>query len=184
MTATLFPIPAGRSTKGKFLEKLIAKSQVGVRLTQVPQAARVVDPRKWKGHQPKPGETNDPFTIRQRGPCDFFGTIVGSGRAIILDAKEGGDQNRLELRESHLPDHQRTALIDHGRAGAVAGIIALSTLTNRLYWCDWRLLLTEQSKRSLRWLDLAYIGPSIVAVNWGEVVKASKKASGNSDYKL
>jgi hypothetical protein len=175
MNHTLFPQPAARSTKGRFLEKLIARSQVGVRLTQVPQAARVAWKSKPKGFAAPSTEKPEPFTIRQRGPCDFFGTIVGSGRAIILDAKEGGEQHRLVLDGTHLADHQRQSLVDHGRAGAVSGVIALATLTQRLYWCDWRLLLTEQSTRSLRWLDLAYIGPATTAVNWAEVLKVANE---------
>jgi hypothetical protein len=46
MTLSLFGTAAAQSTKGKFLEKLISRSTVGVRLTQVPQAARVIYKRK------------------------------------------------------------------------------------------------------------------------------------------
>jgi hypothetical protein len=101
------------------------------------------------------------------------GTFVGSGRSLIIDAKEGSETHRLVLNDTHLADHQRQALIDHGRAGAVAGVLALNTQTQRLYWCDWRLLLTEQSTRSLRWLDLVDIGPASMTVDWARVLRAA-----------
>jgi|GEM_PF-4410288 len=142
-------------TNGKALERIVL-TYPGVPITQVPQAARVIR----KGGQA--------FTLRQRGPCDFFGCI--NGRMLVFDAKESGLAHRLQTSDCHLPAHQRSELIRYGREGAIAGLLVMRTTDGALFWCDYRLLVMPGPSIAYEAMSaLSRGGP----VNWFEVERVS-----------
>jgi hypothetical protein len=143
---------------GKRLETLVCTSHNGVKLTQFCQEAKRIGGGKL---------------IAKRGPCDFSGTLDG-GRHITFDAKEGSEKNLLETRESHLPEHQRYHLVAHGMAGAVSGVLALNTNTDRLHWLDWRRLIVRRP--SFQWSDIPDVGDARLSIEWWRVVKAAAPA--------
>jgi hypothetical protein len=151
-------------SKGKALESVIWHSQGNVvRLTRVEQAARVG--RDADG---------DPITIRQRGPCDFFGAYVFAGRMLVLDAKECGNKCRFLAGRKYVPDHQFEQLVRYGEVGAVAGLVAHESRTGTLFWVDWRLL--AKGHKSFVWSDLPAVGRMATGVSWVRVELASADA--------
>ena len=149
---------------GKRLEILILASQTCVRLTQVPQAARPMRDRSPGGRGARPK------FVAVNGPCDFFGCYVASGRSLILDAKECGEPHRLVTDGDHLAEHQRLELIRHGEAGAVAGLLALRTTDQELFWVPWRLLCRRRP--SIPWAEASRVGSAKLAVDWLAVERA------------
>lgn len=136
---------------GKTLERLITSEQTlpnrEVVLTHVGQAARRIGEGK---------------VVAVKGPVDFFGTVRGSGRSILFDAKECGKPS-FDCNTSAVKQHQINELVRHGRAGALAGLLILDTRSGWVVWLDWRKL--EQRKPTYPWDDLEYAG-TLHGVNW------------------
>jgi penicillin-binding protein-related factor A (putative recombinase) len=120
-------------TSGKTLEAMILASQRNdVILHQVKLEAKHIGGGKIVG---------------VKSACDFFGCVVGSGRMIVVDAKETANEHRFATNEKTLKSHQRKQLVDSGRAGAIAGLIVLVRPTGIICWCDWKML--EKPKKSI-----------------------------------
>jgi hypothetical protein len=151
----LAPQPRGR--RGRTAELLTMAAPVGATLTQIPQAARRIGGGK---------------VIAVRGPVDVMGTLDG-GQAIVADVKQCDRVNSFSCHDDFLPEHQRLELARHGAAGALAGLLILSTERGWWYWASWRRL--HPRPKSLRWDDLPQVGPQSRAVDWW-TVKAMDRA--------
>lgn len=141
--------------EGKTLEAIIARGGPGVAVTQFHQEAR----RFYAGGRL--------VTTAVAGPCDFGVTLLG-GRSGVFDAKESKEPNRLKTDKKAFHAHQRRQLVEHGRAGAVAGLLCLSHARGRLYFADWRLLV--KPRPSIPWDEMLDLGPVGYAVPWALVV--------------
>lgn len=130
-----------KSNRGKSFETVILASQRDVvRLERIEQAAK----RIGKGRM-----------IPLKSPCDFTGTVVGTGRAITFDAKVCDLANRFPCgNRDHVPAHQIEHLIRHGEAGAIAGLLIWATKRCRYFWMDWRFL---SKSPSLEWSHVAMV---------------------------
>jgi hypothetical protein len=114
--------------------------------------------------------------IAKRGPCDFWGVVVGSGRAIVLDAKSCDQATRFPIGNvTHFPDHQRRELVLAGRSGAVAGLLVAGTHEKvaALYWISWQDAQTRD--KSIPWTDprMQRIGALWSPIRWERIVAAS-----------
>jgi penicillin-binding protein-related factor A (putative recombinase) len=149
---------------GKTLERLIESEQklpnVPVVLTFVRQEARRIPDRARGGVK----------LIAMKGPCDAFGTVRATGRSIVFDMKECKAVRSFDAKLDHLPHHQVGELIRHGRAGAIAGLLVLSTRHGWLYWLDWKKLV--QRKPTYPWDELEYAG-TMHGVNWPAVCRSA-----------
>ncbi len=138
------------ANRGRALESIIMASQANiVRLIQVSGTAKRIGGGKM---------------IQTKGPVDFSGVIVGSGRAICFDAKTCGEKNHLDTGKDKLLEHQRQELLRMGEAGAIAGLLCLSTARQRYYWCDWRLL--TQRRPSILWDTMADMGDAAFTIGF------------------
>lgn len=143
---------------GKSFEEMILASQSPstVLLTKIPLSARRIRGREM---------------VACRGPCDFLGMYVPTGRMVIFDAKSGKGDNRLETREAHFPLHQRAQIIRYGEAGAIAGLMAESSTNQMVYWCPWTMLIVPRP--SIPWAEMICVGSSREVIDWRKIVEAS-----------
>lgn len=148
--------PARKRTgrEGRPLENLIIAS-IGIALTKIPMSIKYIGG----------GEK-----VAVSAPVDFFGTM--NGRSVVFDAKEGGLPHRLLTDDDHLKKHQRAEIVHHGEHGAIAGLLAMSTTVNRLYWIDWRKLLVPRP--SIQWSECVDIGPASKPVDWQKIEFAAR----------
>lgn len=86
-------------------------------------------------------------TVRQRSPVDFAGTVRATGRSYRADAKSYQRGARLELGRRGLKEHQARQLIDHGRAGAVAGVLVELRGRDEVWWVGWGALRLAEIER-------------------------------------
>ena len=111
--------------------------------------------------------------VTKRGPCDFWGAVNGTGRAIVLDAKECDSRTRFPIgNKTHFPDHQRAELIAMGEAGAVSGLLVHATTFGcQMYlWLSWRHMRTNEP--SIAWIDTRWMHATMIGtgvVDWEEV---------------
>ena len=107
--------------------------------------------------------------IRQKVTVDVVGTIKGTkGRMFLCDVKQNDAVNKCPVDEDRLPEHQRTALVQHGKNGAIAGLFIESTHRKRFYWCDWGFLV--QRVPSIGFDMMLDLGPSSVVPDLGRLV--------------
>lgn len=131
---------SSRGNRGKTLESIVELSQRGVvRVVKMGAEAKflgggAISPRK--------------------GPVDYVGTVVGTGRSICFDAKQSAQKYGLRTDQSHIPSHQRDFLIDQGRAGAISGLIVLRSRENQVLWLDWKYLWSSITRGVIRWDDM------------------------------
>jgi hypothetical protein len=93
------------------------------------------------------------FAVKQA--VDYFGTFVG-GRSLVFDAKHSRDASFDFSNEKVMKRHQIEAIIRHGQAGAVAGVLVDSMRVGWL-WFSWRELtepLGREQFHSGRWMNL------------------------------
>ena len=91
--------------------------------------------------------------VRQVGPPDFIGTVVGSGRSICFEAKQSDRPNGFPL--DMVRPHQLDYLTEQGQAGAVAGVLVESTAKRLYLWLTWGDLngALRSGLRSIPWGD-------------------------------
>lgn len=116
------------------------------------------------------GQTNDgrPDVKLTKVAVDFCGTIKGTGRAFLTDAKS--TEHPTHFKFSMLSDEQHRELVDHGKVGAVAGVIIESIAMGKTYWLPWTVLNTNE--RSIAWTDsrLVWLGLRSVAPDLMRVI--------------
>jgi len=96
-------------------------------------------------------------------PCDFGGTIIGTGRAIFWDAKRCEAKTRFPIgNRDHFPDHQRLFLQHQHEAGAVAGLMVEDVSGGRVLWLSWFIVGHWRDLASIEWGSDSWIdlGPS------------------------
>lgn len=152
------------ANRGSFLESLIAASRSGVELDKVPTGAKIIR-----------GPGGKSFAVPIKTLPDFVGGVCLPGpmlgHAIILDAKECKDKNRLKLQEHEMSMAQRQILIRwQRRMNAIAGVLAHSSYHRQLYWLRAEHLLPIQP--SFQWSDprLFAMGSSQNEVNWHRLI--------------
>ena len=138
------------ANRGKSLESIVLASQLNVVcLDKIPTSSRIVR----AGTETK--------SLRLKSPPDFIGTVCGSGRAIVFDAKQC-DEKRFPL--SKIRPHQAEWIIRHGLAGAVAGVLIESTNNHHYWWLSWNSLdaITRARTPSIEFTDFEAdcLGPS------------------------
>lgn len=115
--------------------------------------------------------------VTKRGPCDFWGQVVGSGRSIVVDAKQCDQVTRFPIGNvTHFPTHQRQELVAAGRAGAISGLMihASNDKVRRVYWLSWKDI--EQLRDpSVEWTHPAMVelGASDMSIDWARVLMVS-----------
>ena len=67
-----------------------------------------------------------------KSTVDYIGITAG-GRAIAFDAKQTSLPTRVDLSESHFPEHQRDLLRWYERAGHIAFLVVEFTHLNETY---------------------------------------------------
>jgi hypothetical protein len=148
---------------GSALEKTVIASQGGViRIEQFRAGQRHV-----RGGR----------TVGQTVPCDFIGTIRGTGRSIWFDAKSCGDAASFNAAASHVKPHQRHSLCRQGECGAVAGLLCEATDAEwRCYfWLPWWQLATNDTVYP--WADLIPLGPSTRTIHFERLIHLHDKAT-------
>jgi len=149
------------ANKGRNLETAIIASQRNlIRVEKMPLGFKYIAGGK---------------TVPQRGPVDYVGTVVGSGRAITFDAKQCDQATRFPVgNDTHFPEHQRQFLIRQGEAGAIAGLLVEATheKVRQYLWLDWRHLLTREA--SVKWDDPRWVrcGDTGLLVDFTGILKA------------
>lgn len=179
MTATTRPTltPADRArrrtsatNRGKWLEAVIASSQ-GDSLGPVVRLDKFDPPIVFrKGGGAGVG----------RGPVDFIGEFVATGRAIHLDAKESRDANAFELGYCLKP-HQRDWLLRHGDAKAVAGLVVACHARERFLWLDWRHLVRMRDAvpwGDPDWIDIGHAKGIVQFRRLGELIQQQLNPTG------
>lgn len=149
---------AGKANRGRLAEN-IAKQTVGAELEFVGQAGRRIL------------RDGKPEFIPVQGPCDAMGTLPG-GRSVVADVKKCDLVKRFKCDRDHVPEHQREKLVRHGRMGALAGLLILSTRQGRWYWATWRLLVKRPA--SLLWDELLPVGD---VPSWGIIDRWDRQAA-------
>jgi hypothetical protein len=152
------PKPRRARSTGKVLEALIlnSRSGYGVELEHVPNGVQFIGGGK---------------TIPKKSPVDFGGSVVGTGRAVWLDAKECHKAGSFDASDDKLKRHQVDLLIRQGRAGAIAGLLIRCSTTERLHWLDWRLLVDRRP--TYPWGELPDVGDAkAYRVDWAAVSRA------------
>lgn len=147
-------------SRGTHLEQLVLTSQGAVTLTKIPNGIKYL-----RGGDKVP----------VKGPVDFMGCYTGSGIALVLDAKEGGGAS-LNTSTDHVAEHQRLALLRFWDAGAVSGLLCLSTRTDTLYWLPAPKL--HPRRPSVPWGEMVEIGSAKYAIDWRRVASADAWARG------
>lgn len=146
---------ARTAKRGTTLERLVMSDQAlpgcPVVLANVKQAARRIGG----------GEV-----VAVKGPVDFMGTVNGTGRSIVFDAKECA-LPRFDCSLDKLSQHQCDALIRHGTAMAVSGLLILHTTTEKLYWLGWHRLVTRLP--SYTWEEMAPVRRVPRGICWLDV---------------
>lgn len=150
-------------TSGKSLETAVAMPNGVIVFTKIPNGVQF--------------KTGGDF-FYTKSPPDFAGTVVGSGRAVWLDAKRCGLVRAFNPSTSALKQHQVDALVRHGRAGAVAGLLIEATEWDTYYWLDWTRLadLTETFRPVFRWGDLPDLGAATHTIDWRRVLAVAAPA--------
>lgn len=149
-----------RSSNWKSFESVCLMAiQQHVKLLEIPRTgAKVI------------GQTADgrPDVKLKKVAVDFCGTIKGTGRAFLTDAKSTEHPTLFQF--SMLTEDQHRELVDHGKAGAVAGVIIESITMRKTYWLPWTVLDTRE--RSIAWTDsrLVWLGLRSVAPDLMRVI--------------
>jgi hypothetical protein len=159
---------------GSALEKTVIASQLGViRIEQFKAGQRFMS----KAERLRKFRTLDgsPTTAGQVVPCDFIGTVVGTGRSIWFDAKSCGEPASFNAAASHVKSHQRLALCNQGECGAVAGLLVEATALRGFYWLPWWLLGTNET--CYAWGRLIPIGLSNRAIDFRGLIAVHDEAT-------
>lgn len=129
-------------TAGRGLEAAVVASQGGhIRVDKMPQAARRLPMGKL---------------VAIKGPVDFIGTVVGSGRAIYFDAKVCHLATRFPIgNRDHVAAHQLAHVIRHGEAGALSGLLVEAVALGRFLWWDWTHV--SYGDTSIPWTDSRWV---------------------------
>lgn len=158
--------PAKLGKPGATLERLVMSDQgfsgCPVVLTQVSQSARRIGP--------KPTDV-----VPIKGPCDFFGTVKRTGRAIVFDAKHCNRKSSFDANGKKVLPHQVRELIRHGEAGAIAGLLVMDW-QGRLYWVGWQKLISRPA--SYRWDSLMRAGFYTAGVDWQKLLSCDPAGAG------
>jgi hypothetical protein len=98
------------------------------------------------------GKTLHPMPIC----CDIAGTVRGSGRSFVSDAKSSSEERRVPLgNRGFVSERLRDEIIRQGEAGAVAGLLVEWRTARLVYWASWAVL--KDDRPSVPWK--AEIGP-------------------------
>jgi hypothetical protein len=152
------------TNSGSGLESTVIASQGRhIRVDKMPQAARRL-----------PGGR----VVCVKGPCDFYGTVIGTGRAIYFDAKVCHLKSRFGIGDrSHVPAHQLAHIIRHGEAGALSGLLVESTALGRFLWWDWSHV--SYADKSIPWSDSRWVdlGDTAHAIRFQILITPANGAS-------
>ncbi len=95
--------------------------------------------------------------IHQKTACDFAGTVRENGRSFVCDFKVCGLPKVFYFKD-HLSEHQRIELINHGKAGAIAGLLIEATARREIRWASWQQIETDDL--ALAFDEMRFVGPS------------------------
>lgn len=149
------------ANRGRALESLVETSQTTVLLSKVPHGVKHIGGGK---------------TVAIRGLPDYFGIYVPTRRLIVFDCKMSAEANHLPTNDRVFPEHQRQAIWMYGEAGAIAGILAMATDDDSLWWCNWHLLVTR--KPSIPWASMVPVGSAKFAIRWDRFCDPASDATG------
>jgi penicillin-binding protein-related factor A (putative recombinase) len=157
------PIINTHSNRGRHLEKLIDLSNGrGVQLERMGLMVQYLPGGK---------------SIVKKGPVDYGGTVIGSGRAIWFDAKMCESPTRFPLNnEDHLPRHQKDFLTRQGQAGAISGLLIEASHSDlgMIFWLPWQAV-RSLADPSMTWEAVTHLGIDVgnsdAVIDWMKIVE-------------
>lgn len=150
---------ATHANRGRSLETTVIASQCGVvALERMPTAARLIR-GKW---------------TPMKSPVDYIGTVCGTGRAIMFDAKQSALATRFKVGDrDHIPEHQRQFLLRQSYAGAIAGLLIEATdqRIRKYFWLHARYLGANYNIPSIPWDHtwLVSLGPTTHNIDFRQI---------------
>lgn len=114
-------------------------------------------------------------TVGQPVPCDFIGTVIGTGRSIWFDAKSCGEPASFNAAASHVKPHQRLALCRQGECGAVAGLLCEATALCQYLWLPWYVLASNET--CYAWGRLYVIGHTSRTIDFAKLITLHDEAT-------